>query len=188
MGIYVFKWNKLKEYLAIDDASPDSTNDFGKDIIPLMLKADEKMYSYEFNGYWKDVGTINSLWQANMDLLGDNSLDLSRDWVIYSKHAERPPHYISKDACVKNSIVSDGAVILGTVENSVIFSGVRIEKNAVVRDSVIMADVEIKENSIVNYSIIDEMGKIGPNLKIGTPIEENSDITVIPRESIINKM
>lgn len=188
MGIYVFKWNKLKEYLAIDDANPDSTNDFGKDVIPLMLKDGEKMYSYEFNGYWKDVGTISSLWQANMDLLGDNSFDLSGDWIIYSKHAERPPHYISKDAYVKNSIVSDGAVILGTVENSIIFSGVRIEKNAVIRDSVIMAGVEIKENSIVNYSIIDEMGRIGPNLKIGTPKGENSDITVIPRESIINKM
>jgi len=187
MGIYVFKWNKLKEYLAIDDMAPNSTNDFGKDVIPLMLKSDEKMYAYEFSGYWKDVGTIDSLWQANMDILSENDL-LSNDWVIYSRHAEKPPHYISKDAAVKNSIVSEGAVIFGSVENSIIFSGVIIGKNAVVKDSVIMADVEIGENSVVNYSIIDEMVKIGANLKIGKPIGKDSVITVIPRESVINNM
>lgn len=185
MGVYVFNWNKLKQYLKIDNNNSESTKDFGKDIIPLMLNYDEKMYSYEFKGYWKDVGTIDSLWQANMDLLGESKFDLSGDWVIYSKHAERPPQYISSNSSVKNSIVSEGAVILGSVENSVIFSGVKIEENAIVKDSVIMADVQIKENSIINYSIIDEEVIIGSNLKVGTSIEKNLDITVIPRESIV---
>jgi len=188
MGIYVFTWKKLKEYLEIDNKNPDSSKDFGKDLIPEMLKNNEIMYSYEFKGYWKDVGTIDSLWQANMDLLGCNGFDLSGDWVIYSRHAERPPHYISEKAIVKNSIVSEGAVILGTVEDSIIFSGVKINENAVVKDSVIMADVEIKENSAVYYSIIDEMVKIGPRLTIGTPKEKNHGITVIPRDSVINNM
>ncbi len=188
MGIYVFNWNKLKEYLEIDDKNHGSTKDFGKDVIPLMLNKGEKLYSYEFKGYWKDVGTIDSLWQANMDLLGDSGFDLSGNWVIYSRHAERPPQYISGNSSVKNSIVSEGAVIFGTVENSIIFSGVKIGEGAVVRDSVVMADVEIKENSVINNSIIDEAVVIGPNLKIGTPKNANYGITVIPRESIINNM
>lgn len=186
MGIYVFKWKKLKEYLGLDDVNLESTNDFGKDVIPLMLKSNEKMYAYKFQGYWKDVGTIDSLWQANMDLLGENGFELSENWIIYSRHAEKPPHYVSKDAVVKNSIVSEGAVILGTVENSIIFSGVTIGENSVVKDSVVMADVEINENCVVNYSIIDEMVKIGAGLRIGKPRGENSEITVIPRESVIN--
>ena len=188
MGIYVFKWNKLKKYLEIDDLNLESANDFGKDVIPLMLKSDEKMYAYKFNGYWKDVGTIESLWQANMDLLGENGFELSDNWIIYSRHAEKPPHYVSKDAVVKNSIISEGAVILGEVENSIIFSGVTIGENAVVKDSVIMADVEIGRNCVINYSIIDEMVKIGASLKIGKAKGENSEITVIPRESVINNM
>ncbi len=188
MGIYVFNWNKLKEYLEIDDKNHGSTKDFGKDVIPLMLNKGEKLYSYEFKGYWKDVGTIDSLWQANMDLLGDTGFDLSGNWVIYSRHAERPPQYISGNSSVKNSIVSEGAVIFGTVENSIIFSGVIIGEGAIVKDSVVMADVKIKENSVINNSIIDEAVVIGPNLKIGTPKDMNFGITVIPRESIINNM
>jgi len=188
MGIYVFKWSKLKEYLEIDDKNISSTKDFGKDLIPLMLSKGEKMYYYEFDGYWKDVGTIESLWEANMDLLENGDLDLSSDWIIYSKHAERPPHYISDNSSVKNSIVSEGAVIFGSVENSIIFSGVEIGEDAVVKDSVIMADVTIKEGSTVNNSIIDESVIIGANLKIGTAKEKNYGITVIPRDSIINNM
>lgn len=186
MGIYVFSWNKLKEYLEIDDKNPDSSKDFGKNVIPNMLNEGEKLYSYEFSGYWKDVGTIESLWQSNMDLLGCDGFDLNGDWTIYSRHAERPPQYLSKNSSVKNSIVSEGAVIYGTVENSIIFSGVVINENAVVKDSVIMADVQIKENAIVNYSIIDEAVTIGSNIKVGTPKDKNLGITVIPRDSIIN--
>lgn len=188
MGIYVFTWSKLKKYLEEDDANPNSTKDFGKDVIPMMLQSNEKLYSYKFEGYWKDVGTIDSLWQANMDLLGDKGFDLSGGWVIYSRHIERSPQYLGENSSIKNSIVSEGAVILGSVENSVIFSGVVVKENAVVKDSVIMADVVIKENSVVNYSIIDEMVKIGANLKIGTPYSDKASITVIPRESIINNM
>ncbi|WP_313339053.1 glucose-1-phosphate adenylyltransferase [Sedimentibacter sp.] len=188
MGIYVFNWQKLKKYLSLDDNNLNSSKDFGKDVIPLMLSSKEKLYSYEFKGYWKDVGTIDSLWEANMDLLGCNGFDLSGDWVIYSRHTERPPQYLSENSNVKNSIVSEGAVIFGAVENSIIFSGVKIGENAVVKDSVIMADVEIKEDSIINNSIIDEMVVIGPGLKIGTPKDLNLGITVIPRESVINCM
>lgn len=183
MGIYVFNWDKLKKYLEIDDKNTKSTKDFGKNVIPLMLSSRENIYSYEFEGYWKDVGTIDSLWQANMDLLSDGEFELSGDWAIYSRHMEKPPHFIGKNASVKNSIVSEGAEILGTVENSVIFSGVKINENAIVRDSVIMADVIIDEDTVVNYSIIDELCVIGKNLKIGNPRERKSDITVIPRES-----
>jgi glucose-1-phosphate adenylyltransferase len=188
MGIYVFKWSKLKEYLEIDSKNIDSSKDFGKDVIPLMLNNGEKMYSYEFSGYWKDVGTIESLWEANMDLLENGDLDLLGDWVIYSRHAERPPQYISSNSSVKNSIVSEGAVIFGSVENSIIFSGVEIGEGTVVKDSVIMADVTIKNNSTINNSIIDEAVIIGNNLKIGTPREKNFGITVIPRDSIINNI
>jgi len=123
-----------------------------------------------------------------MDLLENGDLDLSSDWVIYSKHAERPPQYISGNSSVKNSIVSEGAVIFGSVENSIIFSGVEIGEGAIVKDSVIMADVKIKEGSTVNNSIIDESVIIGANLKIGTAKEKNYGITVIPRDSVINNM
>ena len=154
-----------------------------------MLRSGEKVYAYKFEGYWKDVGTIDSLWQANMDLLGENGFELSdENWIIYSRHAEKPPHYTGKDAVIKNSIVSEGAAIFGTVENSIIFSGVSVGENAFVKDSVIMADVEINKNCVINYSIIDEMVKIGAGLKIGRQMGKDSEITVIPRESVINKM
>jgi glucose-1-phosphate adenylyltransferase len=120
-----------------------------------------------------------------MDLLGDGGFDLSGDWAIYSRHLERPPHFIDINASVKNSIVSEGAVIFGTVESSVIFSGVKIMKNAVVRDSVVMADVVIGENSIVNYSILDELCYVGKNMTVGTKKDKGVDITVTQRESIL---
>jgi glucose-1-phosphate adenylyltransferase len=183
MGIYVFNWSKLKEYLELDSIDYQSSKDFGKNVIPRMLDSGEKLYSYEFKGYWKDVGTIDSLWQANMDLLGDNKFDLNGDWVIYSRHMEKPPHFIGSNASVKNSIISEGAVILGTVENSIIFSGVKIGENAVVKDSVVMADVNIEENAVINYSIIDELCYISENKKVGYEKENNENITVLPRES-----
>lgn len=188
MGIYVFNWNKLKTFLEIDDKNEKSTKDFGKDIIPLMLNSKQRLFAYEFKGYWKDVGTIDSLWQANMDLLSNGCFEFSQDWVIYSRHIEKPPHFVGPNAEIRNSIVSEGAEILGKVENSVIFSGVRIDNNSVVKDSVIMADVVIGENTMINYSIIDELCNIGKNLKVGNPKDKNNEITVIPRESkIINE-
>lgn len=185
MGIYVFDWKKLKDYLKADNSNSESSNDFGKDVIPLMLSSGERLYSYEFKGYWKDVGTIESLWQANMDLLRADGFELSGDWVIYSRHREDPPHFMGSNATIKNSVISEGCVILGTVENSIISSGVHINENAEVRDSVIMANVVIGENSVVNYSIVDELCHIGPCLRVGAQIDKASEITVIPRESIL---
>lgn len=188
MGIYVFDWKKLKEYLKADNSNRESSNDFGKDVIPLMLSSGERLYSYEFKGYWKDVGTIDSLWQANMDLLGDDGFELSGDWVIYSRHREEPPHFMGSNADVKNSVISEGCVILGTVENSIISSGVHIKEDAEVRDSVIMANVVIGENSIINYSIVDELCQIGPSLRVGVQKDDSSEITVVPRESILKNI
>lgn len=184
MGIYVFNWDKLKIYLEKDNLNENSSKDFGKNVIPLMLNSGEKLYSYNFQGYWKDVGTIKSLWQANMDLLGDKCFDLSGDWIIYSRHTERPPHFVDGEATIINSIVSDGAVILGKVTNSVIFPGVKIGKNCVVDHSVIMADVTIEENTEIYYSIIDEACHLGKNRIIGIP-NSSENITVIPRDSIL---
>lgn len=185
MGIYVFNYDKLKKYLALDDENQDSSNDFGKDVIPLMLRRGENMYAYEFEGYWKDVGTIDSLWQANMDLLGGSGFELSDEWVIFSRHVEKPPHFTGTKASIHNCIISEGAEIYGTVENSVIFSGVKIGEGTKVSDSVIMADVIIDDSTSINYSIIDEMSHIGSGLKVGREKGADSQITVIPRESVL---
>ena len=138
MGIYIFDWKKLRDYMEKDDADPNSSNDFGKNIIPAMLNNDEVMVAYPFEGYWRDVGTIQSLWEANMDLLGQKPvLDLDDDsWRIYTRNAVMPPHYVSLTAQVTNSLVSEGAVVEGTVTNSVIFSGAHVEKGAMVKDSI----------------------------------------------------
>ncbi|SHJ05373.1 glucose-1-phosphate adenylyltransferase [Parasporobacterium paucivorans] len=186
MGIYIFTWHVLEKFLAMDDKNPDSSHDFGKNIIPLMLEAGAGLYAHEFEGYWKDVGTIESLWQANMDLVEGKDLQLSSSWPIYSRNPEKPPHYIGCDALVKNSIIADGAVILGHVENSVIFSSVNINENACVRDSIVMSDVIIEKNAIVEYSIIDERVTIGPYTHVGHPRSQGGMITVIPREQILN--
>ncbi|MBQ3159573.1 MAG: glucose-1-phosphate adenylyltransferase, partial [Clostridia bacterium] len=145
MGIYIFDWKKLRSYMEADDADPNSSNDFGKNIIPAMLNSGEVMVAYPFEGYWRDVGTIQSLWEANMDLLGQKPvLDLDDDsWRIYTRNPVMPPHYISLSAQVTNALVSEGAVVEGTVENSVIFSGAHIGKGATVKDSVIFPDATV---------------------------------------------
>ena len=126
MGIYIFKWSCLKKYLIEDSENPASSNDFGKDVLPHILECGEKMYAYSFDGYWKDVGTIDSLWQANMDLLEEDAAG-SSEWKIYSRSMEKPPHYISENALVKNSIVSEGCEIYGDVENCVLFTSVTVK-------------------------------------------------------------
>lgn len=186
MGIYIFSWDLLEKYLEIDERDPASDNDFGKNIIPTMLADGLNMYAYEFSGYWKDVGTIESLWQANMDLIEGKQLRISPGWPIYSRNPERPPHYIGKDAFVKNSIIGEGAVILGSVVNSVIFPGVRIQDNSTVRDSIVMSEVIVEENAAVEYSIIDEKVTIGPYTKVGHAKDEEGTITVIPRAQVLN--
>jgi glucose-1-phosphate adenylyltransferase len=181
MGIYIFNRDKLEKYLAEDDNNPESSNDFGKNIIPAMLAAGEKMYAYPFSGYWKDVGTISSLWEANMDLLGANSkLCLSnKDRRVFSRPNAEPPQFIGADAKIINSLVTEGCEIYGTVENSVLFGGVVVENGATVRDSVMMNGVVIKKGSNVEYSIIDSDCEIGAGSSIGKSKEMASGITVI---------
>lgn len=156
MGIYIFTWEVLRQYLIKDEMNPNSSNDFGKNIIPLMLENKKKMMAYPFDGYWKDVGTIESLWQANMDLLDDkNDLNIhDTNWKIYSINPMLPPQYIGSNAEITNSIMAEGCEIYGKVINSVIFPGVYIDENVTIKDSVIMANTKVKRNSIVNKAIV----------------------------------
>lgn len=156
MGIYVFNWKTLKEYLKADEKNINSSNDFGKDIIPTMLKDGNKLMAYPFKGYWKDVGTIESLWQANMDLLNmDNDLNLyDKIWKIYTNSQSSPAHYIGKKAKIKNSLIVEGCRIEGNIENSILSQGVRVGKNTIIRNSVIMPNVEIGDNVIIEKAII----------------------------------
>lgn len=185
MGIYVFSWQKVKQYLIDDNKNPDSENDFGKNVIPAMLNGGEKMMAYLFKGYWKDVGTIDSLWEANMDLLRENpELDLSNDnWRIYGRNLVKPPHYVGADAKVKNSILGDGCNVYGEVENCILFPSVTVEKGAVVKDSIIMQETVIRTGAVVNKAIIDEEVTIMENAKIGG----GEKITVIGAELAIPK-
>ncbi len=186
MGIYIFKWDVLRKYLEADSKNPNSSNDFGKDILPTMLNDKNRMFAYDFHGYWKDVGTIDSLWQANMDLLDEESIDGVSEWKIYSRSMEKPPHFSGEDAKINNSIVTEGCEIFGTVENSVLFPGVVVHKGAVVRDSIIMAESVIGENSQIDYSILDEQVTIGDGCHIGKILSEAEGITVIARGININ--
>ncbi len=179
MGIYIFTWKKLRQYLEQDAATPGSANDFGKNIIPAMLASGERMYAYAFDGYWKDVGTIDSLWEANMDLL-DPKVPLSLydpDWKIYARNPALPPHYIAPEAHVQNAMVTEGCMIAGTVDFSVIFAGVTIEEGAVVRDSIVMPGSVIKKGAVVDYTIVAENAVIGENATIGARPEGMEDIS-----------
>lgn len=169
MGIYIFTKKLLEEYLTKDDADPESAKDFGKNVIPAMLNDGRKMVAYPFEGYWKDVGTLTSLWEANMDLLGTTpEFDLhTKDWRIYSRNNNLPPHFISETATVKNSLITEGCDIRGTVINSVLSNGVTVEEGAVVRDSVLMTDVTVKAGARVEYSIIDSDTVICENASVG---------------------
>lgn len=173
MGIYVFSWKELRKYLIEDAENENSSNDFGKDVLPAMLNAGERMFAYPFEGYWKDVGTVESLWDANMDLLDPNlKLDL-RD--IYSKNPMFPPHYVSETATIKNSNISDGCIVEGEVENSILFPGVKIEKGAKVDYSIIMPNTVVKANVDIKYSIVSENTVIGCNAVIGGNPEDTED-------------
>lgn len=185
MGIYIFNWSVLKEYLEMDDRNPESTHDFGKDIIPLMLDENKKLFAYPFNGYWKDVGTVKSLWEANMDLLDDEcELNLfDHDWRIYSVNPNHPPQYISTQAEVAESLINEGCTIEGEVEKSVLFQGVLVGKNTVIRESVIMPDAVIGENVYIEKAIVPS----GMNIPDGVVIsasEEDDEIILITQEMI----
>ncbi|MBR2871383.1 MAG: glucose-1-phosphate adenylyltransferase [Clostridia bacterium] len=184
MGIYIFSASKLYKYLEDDSKNPNSSNDFGKDVLPTMLNSGEKMMAYQFEGYWKDVGTINSLFEANMDLLGDSpNFDVSdNNWKIQSRSPLAPPHFIGDTAKTTNSIIMSGCEVYGTVENSVLASDVRIAKGAVVKNSIIMSDVVIEEGAVVEYSIIDERTVVGKNCQIGDPIDSGKGIALLGRD------
>ncbi|HBN85620.1 MAG TPA: glucose-1-phosphate adenylyltransferase [Clostridiales bacterium] len=169
MGIYIFNWKILKQYLMEDQLIPDSDNDFGKDILPRMLENHERMYAYQFDGYWKDVGTIPSFWEANMDLLNDPPQpDLyDNQWRIYSRNPIKPPHYISEDASVSRCIITEGCEIYGDVSHSVVFAGVHVGKGSKIIDSILMPGVKIGENTVIQNAIIAEEATIGDNCYIG---------------------
>lgn len=187
MGIYIFTASKLFKYLEEDEANPNSSKDFGKDVLPAMLNAGEKMFSYRFQGYWKDVGTISSLWESNMDLLGETpEFDVGdTDWKIHSRNPLAPPEYIGETGIVLNSMLALGCEINGTVEHSVLASNVIVEEGAIVKDSVIMAGTVVKKGAVVNYSIIDENVVIEEGAKVGQPIEEGAGIAVLGRQITI---
>lgn len=180
MGVYLFNWDVLKKYLAEDEKNKSSSHDFGKNIIPAMLSSGVELYAYPFKGYWKDVGTIESLWQANMDQLKiDNELNLfDKDWKIYSVDPLQPPQYVSRESKVLNSMISEGCKIFGTVVNSVLSPGVHIGKGAYVSDTVIMRNTIIRENTIIHRSIIGSRCEINEECSIGK--EDSSNITVVP--------
>jgi glucose-1-phosphate adenylyltransferase len=184
MGVYIFNWNDLRHFLIKDESDTRSSNDFGKNIIPTMLDAGKRMFAYPFKGYWKDVGTIESLWQANMDLL-DNNNELNihdKNWKIYSVSPTMPPQYVGVDGVVKNSLITDGCEILGEVVNSILFTGVHVGAGAKVIDSVIMPNTKIKNNASVVKTItgsdviIEELTQVG----------DNNNITVISEGSVID--
>jgi len=169
MGIYVFSWDKLKKYLTEDEQDPNSSNDFGKNVIPAMLKNGEKLKVYHFNDYWKDVGTVDSLWDANLDLLNPKlDLDLSdKDWRIYSRTVAMPPQYVSENAVVENSLVTDGCEIYGNIDYSILFENVTVEEGATVEYSLIMPGAVIKKGASVRYSIVAENSVIDENADVG---------------------
>lgn len=163
MGIYIFNWHILKKYLIVDENNPRSENDFGKNVIPQMLSMNEAMYAYNFDGYWRDVGTIQSLWEAHMDMLCDPpKLDIrDNKWTIYSRNPAKPPHYIAECAVLKNCTITEGCDIYGVVEHSVIGEGVTVEKGAIVRNSVVMPNAKIGEGAVVEKAIV------GPGCIVG---------------------
>ena len=170
MGIYCFSWEVLRKYLTEDEQNPESQNDFGKNIIPAMLEDGLKLTAYRFDGYWKDVGTIQSLWEANMELLDDNSgCNLEdKSWRIYSKTPVKPPHYVSSDAVLRNCYITEGCEISGEVDHSVIFEGVTIEEGAKVEDSIVMSGAVIGKDAVVYKSIVGNNVTVGSGATIGS--------------------
>ena len=169
MGIYIFKWSVLKKYLIADNEDPESSNDFGKNIIPRLIEDQYKLYAYSFDGYWKDVGTIDSLWQSNMDILGDDpKFDLfDGDKKIYSRNYAHPSSYIAKGAKIVNSYIAEGSVVYGNVYNSIISTGCVVGKNAEISNSFVMPNAEIGRNSVIKYAIIGEDSVVNANARIG---------------------
>ncbi|MEH7334676.1 glucose-1-phosphate adenylyltransferase [Neobacillus drentensis] len=156
MGIYIFKWPVLRMFLEMDDKNPESSNDFGKDIIPLLLEEKKRVVAYPFQGYWKDVGTVGSLWEANMDLLKeDTDFDLyDRNWRIYSVNPNQPPQYIAPTAQIEESLINEGCIVEGTIKHSVLFQGVTVKEGSMIKDSVIMPDARVGKNVVIERAIV----------------------------------
>ncbi len=184
MGVYIFTWKILKEYLENDNADPNSKNDFGKNIIPKLLEDKKSMLAYEFADYWKDVGTIASLWEANMDLLEENpEFDLTDPrWKIYSRSPVMPPQFLGEKAVVENSMLTEGCEVYGTVKHSVLFEGVIVEEGAVVENSVIMPGTRIKAGAVVNRTIVAEDCVVNANARVGEP---EGDIALIGQATVL---
>ena len=183
MGVYIFTAEKLYKYLEEDENDPESSKDFGKNVLPAMLNAGERMFAYKFEGYWKDVGTISSLWEANMDLLDEQpTFDVAdSSWKIHSRNPLAPPEYLGEKAEVKNSMIALGCEVYGTVEKSILSSNVVVEEGAVVKDSVIMSGTVVKSGAVVNYAIIDEDVTVGEEAVIGEDKEIAKGIAVLGR-------
>ena len=185
MGIYIFNWDVLKKYLEEDEADPNSKNDFGMNIIPALLRDGRKMYAYHFAGYWRDVGTIVSLWDANMDMLATGSgLDLlEKDWPIYGRSVSAPPAYLGVNAHVEHSVVARGCTVEGEAENSVLSERCTVEEGASVQYSILMPGAVVRRGARVSYAIIGENGVVGERALVGEPPEavapENWGITVL---------
>lgn len=188
MGIYIFNWSLLKEYLEMDARNPDSSHDFGKDVIPLLLEENKKLYAYPFNGYWKDVGTVKSLWEANMDLLDEtNELNLfDYSWRIYSVNPNHPPQLISTEAEIIDSLINEGCTVEGLVEKSVLFQGVTVEKGAVVRETVVMPNAVIGKNAFIEKAIVPSNITV-PEGVIIRP-EAGSDEIVLVTEDLLKEI
>ena len=178
MGVYIFNWKKLRKYLIEDEAKEGSGNDFGHDVIPAMHNAGERMFAYQFDGYWKDVGTISSLWDANLDLLNPKvDLDLDDDsWKIYSRSPVAPPHYVGANAKVENSMITEGCEIEGDIDFSVLFANVTVEEGAEVKYSIVMPGTVIKKGAVVQYSIVAENAVIEENAVVGEQPEKMKNI------------
>lgn len=188
MGIYIFKWELLKKYLEREEENPDSSKDFGKDIIPAMINDNCDLRAYCFQGYWKDVGTIDSLWEANMDLLSfeNNPILQNQEWPIYTHETSHPPSYLDEQAKINQSLIGEGCKVFGRVENSVLFYGVTVGKGAVIRDSVILPNTVIEENAVINRAVVGSDTVIKANVKVGEE-QPFSDITLIGDNVIIEK-
>ena len=170
MGIYIFSYDKLRKYLVEDEANENSENDFGKNIIPNMLNDGQRLYAWSFDGYWKDVGTIDSLWEANMDLLNPSvPLDLyDESWKIYARNPVMPPQYVGSNAIVNTSMISEGCEVYGDAHFSVLFPGVIVEEGAKIHNSIIMPGTVVKKGAVVEYAIVAENAVIDENAKVGS--------------------
>ncbi|SKA78228.1 glucose-1-phosphate adenylyltransferase [Clostridium sp. USBA 49] len=184
MGIYIFNWDVLRQFLIKDENDKNSKNDFGKNVIPSMLEAGKRMFAYPFKGYWKDVGTIESLWEANMDLLNENNeLNIhDKSWKIYTVSPTLPPQHIGKNSKVINSLISDGCEVYGDVINSILFPGVHVSEGSKIVDSVVMSNTKIKSNSTINKAIIGSDVIIGDNINLG----DGTNITVVGEGQIVD--